>query len=327
MWRRRMILCALACAAMLAAADAHAQSDPTGYPSKPIRMIVPFPPGGPIDVMGRLVGDRLSQGLGQTVVIENRPGAGAVIGSKAAASAEADGYTLLFGSSGSLAVTPALYRNAGYDPVRSFAPVAAVAEGTMLLATHPSLPAKSVAELVAHARANPGKLNYGSGLGTPPHIAWGLFKLLTKTEVQLVPYKGAAPAITDLVAGRHAFIIDSPGVLLPHVEEGRLRALAVTSPARYADLPDVPTMVEAGYPDFVMTFWTGVVAPKGTPAAVVGQLNRVINDALRTDEMKAALARFRVEPRPGSAQDFAAFIASESKKWADVITAAGIKVE
>src|SRR5919106_2340084 len=200
---KRTILCVLACAVLLAAADAHAQN----YPTKPIRMIVPFPPGGPIDVMGRLVGDRLSQGLGQTVVIENRPGAGATIGSKAVASAEADGYTLLFGSSGSLAVTPALYKNAGYDPVKSFAPVAAVSEGTMLLATHPAVPAKTMAELVAHAKANPGRLNYGSGLGTPPHIAWGLFKLLTKTDVLFVPYQGAAPAITDLIAGRHAFKI------------------------------------------------------------------------------------------------------------------------
>jgi tripartite-type tricarboxylate transporter receptor subunit TctC len=324
MLAKRTLLCALACVAvLLAAAETHAQS----YPSKPIRMIVPFPPGGPIDVMGRLIGDRLSQGLGQTVVIENRPGAGATIGSKAVASAEADGYTLLFGSSGSLAVTPALYKNAGYNPVTSFAPVAAVSEGTMLLATHPAVPAKTVGELVAHARANPGKLNYGSGLGTPPHIAWGLFKLLTKTDVLYVPYKGAAPAITDLVAGQHAFIIDAPGVLLPHIEAGKLRALAVTSPSRYAELPNIPTMKEQGYPDFVMTFWTGVVAPAGTPAPVIERLNRVINDGLNSAEMKKSLARFRVEPRPGSPNDFAKFIASESKKWAGVISAAGIKVD
>jgi tripartite-type tricarboxylate transporter receptor subunit TctC len=321
---KRTLLCALACAAVfVAAADARAQS----YPVKPIRMIVPFPPGGPIDVMGRITGDRLSQGVGQTVVIENRPGAGAVIGSKAVASAEPDGYTLLFGSSGSLAVTPALYKNAGYDPVKSFAPVAAVAEGPLVLAVHPAVPAKTVAELVAHAKANTGKLNYGSGLGTPPHIAYGLFKLLTKTDVLFVPYQGAAPAITDLIAGRHAFIIDAPGVLMPHIQGGKLRALAVTSPGRYAELPDVPTMAEAGYPDFVMTFWTGVVAPAGTPQPVIERLNRAINDGLNSAEMKKSLARFRVEPRPGAPKDFAAFIASESKKWASVITAAGIKVE
>jgi tripartite-type tricarboxylate transporter receptor subunit TctC len=320
----RVLLCALACAAVfVAATDARAQS----YPVKPIRMIVPFPPGGPIDVMGRITGERLSQGVGQTVVIENRPGAGAVIGSKTVASAEPDGYTLLFGSSGSLAVTPALYKNAGYDPVKSFAPVAAVAEGPLVLAVHPAVPAKTVAELVAHAKANAGKLNYGSGLGTPPHIAYGLFKLLTKTDVLFVPYQGAAPAIIDLIAGRHAFIIDAPGVLMPHIQEGKLRALAVTSPGRYAELPDVPTMAEAGYPDFLMTFWTGVVAPAGTPEPVIERLNRAINAGLTSAEMKKSLARFRVEPRPGTPQNFAAFIASESKKWAGVITAAGIKVE
>ena len=290
-------------------------------------MIVPFPPGGPIDVMGRLVGDRLSAGLGQSVVIENRPGAGAAIGSKAAASAEPDGYTLLFASSGSLAVTPALYKNAGYDPITSFAPIAAVSEGTLVLAVTPSLPVKSVAELVAYAKANPGKLNYGSGLGTPPHIAWGMFKLQTGTDILYVPYQGAAPAITDLIAGRMHMIIDAPGVLLGHVRDGRLRALAVTSPKRSTEFPDLPTMVESGYPQFLMTFWTGVVAPAGTPAAVVSRVNAVINEGLGAAEMKARFAQFQVEARPGSPQDFAAFIASESKKWAAVIQAAGIKVE
>jgi len=310
-------------AELVAPTNAHAQS----YPTKPIRMIVPFPPGGPIDVMARLIGDRMSRALGQQVVIENRPGAAATTGTKVVASADADGYTLLFGSSGSLAVTPALFPNAGYDPVKSFAPVAFVAEGTLLLATNPSVPAKSVAELVAHARANPGKLNYGASHGTPPHIAWGLFKLMTKTDILYVPYKGAAPAITDLLAGQMHFIIDAPGVLLPHVEQGKLRALAVTSPKRSADLPGLPTMVESGYPEFVMTFWTGVVAPAGTPAAVVTRLNGVIADGLRSAEMKERLAKFRVEPRPGTPADFAGFIASESKKWAGVIASAGIKVE
>jgi len=321
--RRRLLGAIGAAAGLIAAGDAAAQT----YPSRPIRMIVPFPPGGPIDVMGRLVGDRLASGLGGNVVIENRPGAGAAIGSKAAASAEPDGYTLLFGSSGSLAVTPALYKNAGYDPVKSFAAVAAVSQGTLVLAVTPSLPVKSVAELVAYAKANPGKLNYGSGLGTPPHIAWGLFKLQTGTDILYVPYQGAAPAITDLIAGRMHMIIDAPGVLLGHVADGRLRALAVTSPKRSADLPDIPTMVESGYPDFLMTFWTGVVAPAGTPEPLLARINAAINDGLRSAEMKQRLAQFQVEPQPGSPQDFAAFIAAEAKKWADVIHAAGIKVE
>jgi tripartite-type tricarboxylate transporter receptor subunit TctC len=287
---------------------------------------VPFPPGGPIDTMARLIGDQMSSALGQTVVIENRPGAGATIGSMAAAAAEADGYTLLFGSSGSLAVTPALYKNAGYDPIKSFAPVAAVSSGALVLAVTPSMPAKTVPELVAYAKANPGKLNYGSGLGTPPHVAWGLFKLQTGTDILYVPYQGAAPAITDLLAGRNHMTIDATGVLLAHIRDNKLRALAVTSPTRSADLPDVPTMVESGYPEFLMTFWTGVVAPAGTPAAIVSQLNTAINKGLHSAEMKARLARFQVEPKPGSPADFAAFIAAEAKKWADVIKAAGIKV-
>ncbi|SRR6266545_704431 len=321
--RRRVLHATAAAAGLLAAGKAAAQA----YPNRPVRMIVPFPPGGPIDVMGRLVADRMSAGLGQSVVIENRPGAGAAIGSKAAASAEPDGYTLLFGSSGSLAVTPALYKNAGYDSVRSFAPVAAVSQGALVLAVTQSLPVKTVPELVAYAKANSGKLNYGSGLGTPPHIAWGLFKLQTGTDILYVPYQGAAPAITDLIAGRMHMIIDAPGVLIGHVRDGRLRALAVTSPKRSADFPDVPTMVESGYPEFLMTFWTGVVAPAGVPEPIVARVNAAINEGLRSAEMKVRLAQFQVEPQPGSPQDFAAFIASEAKKWAAVIQAAGIKVE
>jgi len=320
---RCALLCTFACAAILAASDAPAQV----YPTKPIRIIVPAAPGGPLDAIARLIGDHMARGLGQTVVIENRTGAGVIIGSKAVATSEPDGYTLLLGGSSSLAITPALYKNAGYDPVQSFAPVAAIAEGTLMLATHPSVPAKSVTELVAYAKANPGKLNYGSGLGVAPHVAWGLFKVLTETDVIHIPYKGAAPAITDLLAGQVHFIMDAPGVLLPHTQAGTLRALAVTSSRRTSDLPDLPTMAESGYPDFAITFWTGVVAPAGTPPVVITRLNDVINDALCSEAMKASLAKFGVEPRPGSPQDFAAFIAEEAKKWARVIQAAGIKVE
>jgi tripartite-type tricarboxylate transporter receptor subunit TctC len=318
---RRRFLGATA-AGLLAAGDANAQT----YPTKPVRMIVPFPPGGPIDTTARLVGDQMTSALGQSVVIENRPGAGAMIGSKAAAAADPDGYTLLFGSSGSLAVTPALYKNAGYDPVKSFTAVAAVSSGALVLVVAPSMPAKTVKELVAYAKANPGKLNYGSGLGTPPHVAWGLFKLQTHTDILFVPYQGAAPAITDLLGGRNHMTIDAIGVLLAHIRDNKVRALAVTSPTRSADLPDVPTMAESGYPDFLMTFWTGVMAPAGTPQAIVSRLNTAINDGLRSAEMKERLARFQVEPKPGSPADFAAFIAAEGRKWADVIAAANIKV-
>jgi tripartite-type tricarboxylate transporter receptor subunit TctC len=297
------------------------------YPNRPIKMILPFPPGGPIGTTARIVAEQMSPRLGQTVVIEDRPGAGATIGTTAAATADADGYTLLFGSSGSLAVSPALYTNLKFDPVRSFAPIAMVASGPLLLAITPSLPARSVQELVAYAKANPGKLNYGAGLGTPPHVAWGLLKTMTATEIVYIPYKGAAPAITDLLAGQMHLIIDAPGSLLPHVEAGKLRALAVTGATRMADLPNLPTMAESGLPDFVMTFWNGVLAPAGTPAAIISRLNAVINESLASPEMKASLARFKVEPKPGSTEDFARFIAAEVQKWSGVIKAAGIKVE
>jgi tripartite-type tricarboxylate transporter receptor subunit TctC len=323
--------CLLISCALLTGANAHAQN----FPSKPIRIIAPSPPGGPVDVMARLVADHMTQALGQTVtqalgqtvIVENRTGAGAIVGSRAVASAEPDGYTLLLGASGSLAVTPALYKNAGYDPVKSFAPVAAVSQGPLVLAVNPSVPAKTVAELVAYARANPGKLNYGSGTGVTPHMGWGLFTLLTRTKVVHIPYQGAAPAITDLLAGQTHFIVEAPGTLLPHLQQGKLRALAVTGQTRSAEFPDLPTMVESGYPDFVITFWSGVVAPAGTPAAVIARLNAVINDGLRSSAMKARLAKYQVEPRLDSPQDFGAFIASEAKKWADVIVATGIKVE
>jgi tripartite-type tricarboxylate transporter receptor subunit TctC len=304
---------------------AHAQSEI--YPARPIRMIAATAPGGPVDVLARLTGDRLAHALGQHVVIENRPGAGSIVGTKAAAGAPPDGYTLLFGASGSMAVTPALYKNAGYDPVKSFAPVAAVSQGALVLAVTPSLPVRSVHDLISYARANPGKLNYGSQLGNTPHIAWGLFKLQTGTDIVHVPYQGAAPAIGDLIAGRMHMVVDAPGALLGHAGEGKLRALAVTSATRSAEAPDLPTMIESGYPDFLITFWTGVLAPAGTPKPIVARLNAAINEGLRSAEMRQRLAQYQVEPLLGSPQDFGAFIASEAKKWAAVVQAAGIKAE
>jgi tripartite-type tricarboxylate transporter receptor subunit TctC len=311
------------CVAPMAGAPAWAQS----YPTRPIKMIVPFPPGGPIGTTARLVAEQMSARLGQPVVVEDRPGAGATIGMGAAAAADPDGYTLLFGSSGSLAVSPALYSNIKYDPVKSFTPVGMVSIGALLFVVNPSLPAATVKDYVAYAKANPGKLNYGAGLGTPPHVGWGLLKTMVGTELVFIPYKGAAPAITDLLANQTQLIIDAPGSLLPHVEAGKLRALAVTTPQRVSYLPDVPTMVESGYPDFVMTFWNGVLVPAGTPQAIVSRLNGVINESLKSPELRASLAKFRVEPKPGAPEDFGRFVAAEVQKWSGVIKAAGIKVD
>jgi tripartite-type tricarboxylate transporter receptor subunit TctC len=319
----RVVLCTLSCIAVLGFARAQAET----YPTKPVRMIVPTAPGGPVDVLARLTSDSLAAALGQPVVIENRPGAGTVLGTRAAAAAPPDGYTLLFGASSSLAVTPALHKDAGYDPVKSFAPVASVAEGALVLAVTPSLAVQSVADLVAYAKANPGKLNYGSGQGTTPHIGWGLFKLRTATDILYVPYQGATPAITDLIAGRMHMVFDAPGALLGHAEQGKLRALAVTSEKRIAAAPELPTMIESGYPGFVITFWAGVVAPAGTPEPIVARLNAAINESLRSPAMRHRLAEFQVEPLSGSPQNFGAFIAAEAKKWAAVVQAAGIKAE
>jgi tripartite-type tricarboxylate transporter receptor subunit TctC len=298
-----------------------------GYPDRPIKLVVPFPPGGPNDVIARFVANRISAGLGVSVIVENRSGAGATLGTKMVGAAEADGYTLLFGSTGSLAVTPALYGNSGYDPVRSFVPIAAVSSGPLLLAVSPALPVKTVDELVAYAKSNPGRLNYGSSIGTPPHVAWGMFKVQTGTDVVYVPYKGAAQAITDLLAGRMHMIIDTAGILLPHIRAGTLRALAVTSAARSATFPGIPTMMESGYRDFAITVWTGLVAPAGTPSSVIDRLNNVINSGLQTPEMQANLAGFQVQPIPGSPQEFASLIAAEAQKWSAVIKAAGIQIE
>jgi tripartite-type tricarboxylate transporter receptor subunit TctC len=301
-------------------------ADAQTYPTRPIRMILPFPPGGPIETMGRLIAQQMSTGLGQNVIIENRAGGGSSIGMRAAASAEPDGYTLLFASSGPLAITPALYKNLDYDPNRNFAPVAAVSSGPMVLVVSPSLPVNTVQELVAYAKANPGKLNYGCTVGTPPHMAWGLFTVLTGTDIVYVPYKGAAAAFTDLIGGQIQMNFDATGSLLPYIRDGKLKALAVSSQTRNPELPEVPTMVESGI-DFLMSFWTAVLAPVGTPPDIVGKLNATINDSLRSADMKASLGKFQVEAKIGSSQEFSAFLAAETKKWADVAKAANIKVE
>jgi tripartite-type tricarboxylate transporter receptor subunit TctC len=316
----RFFLLALA---VLAAGPAAAQS----YPDKPIKMIVPFPPGGPIDTMGRLIGQHLSSTLGQQVIVENRAGAGATIGSKAVASAEPDGYTLLFGSSGSLAVAPALYPNIDYDPIKAFAPIATVALLPHVFVIAPSLPAKTVAEFIAHAKANPGKLNYGAGLGTPPQMLGTLFKVKAGIDVVYIPYRGSAQSVTDLLGGQTQFTIDGLVGLYPLIKEGKVRPLAVARPTRWPELPDVPTLVESGFPDFVYDAWTGVVAPAGTPRSVIDKLNTAINEGLRSADMKANLAKFSAIAKPGSPQDFAAFLAEELPKWAEIVKVSGAKAE
>jgi tripartite-type tricarboxylate transporter receptor subunit TctC len=250
-----------------AATPAAAQS----YPNRPIKLITPFAPGGPVDVMARLVADRLSQKLG-TVVVDNRPGAGGTIGSRIASTAEPDGYTLLLGTSTTLAAGPALYKNLGYDPIRSFTPIAMVSSVPFALVVAPSLPVKTVGELIAYAKAHPGKLNYGAPTGTLPHLTAEMFKTAAGVDIVHVPYKGAATAITDLLSGQIDLAFEPYSVLLGHIHEGRVRALAVTGATRSAELPEVPTMIESGLAGFTSVSWSGVVAPAGTPAGVVAKL-------------------------------------------------------
>jgi tripartite-type tricarboxylate transporter receptor subunit TctC len=314
---------AAAALALALAAPAGAQT----FPDKPIKLIVPFPPGGPIDTMARFVAQPLAARLNQSVIVENGPGGGGTIGTRAVAAAEADGSTLLFGSSGSLAVAPALYANLDYDPVKSFTPVAMVSILPHLFVVRPDLPARTVAEFVAYAKANPGRLNYAASLATPPYLLSTLFKHQAGIEVVYIPYKGSAPSVTDLLAGTTQWTIDGLTILAPLARDGRLRPLAVASGVRWPDLPDVPTLVESGYPDVSLDAWTGVVAPAGTPREVVTRLNALINEGLAGAEVTAALAKLYALPKSGTPADFSAFLAAELPKWAQAVRLAGAKIE
>jgi tripartite-type tricarboxylate transporter receptor subunit TctC len=297
------------------------------WPNRPIRLIVPFPAGGPPDVLARVMADLIGPRLGGTVVVENRPGAGATIGTRSVATAEPDGYTFLYASTTSLSIAPSVFKSVGYDPVKDFTPVGGVSVGPMVVVVHPSVPAKTVKELVAHLKANPGKLNYGAGVAAPPHIAWGLFTKVTGTDILFVPYRGMSLAMTDLISGQIQIMIDGAGPLLPHIQDGKIRALAVTGPTRSPDLPNLPTMIESGYPDYVLSFWTGVVAPAKTPADIVAKVNNAINESLKSPAMKSHLAKSNVQANVTTPQEFATFVAGEAKKWGGIVTATGIKAE
>ena len=298
------------------------------YPARPIKLIVPFPPGGPVDVTARIIAQHLPRTLGQTVVVENRAGAAGALGAKAVAGSEPDGYTLLCGNISTLVVLPAVTNNRDYDPAKAFVPIAKVSQNHEVLVVHPAFPAKSVAELIAYAKANPGKLNFGSaGHGNATHLAAELFKLKTGIDIVHIPYKGAAEAVTGVLGGQvHMFFGDIGGVL-PLMREGTLRALAVSSEARNPLVPDLPTMIESGVPDYVVLTYIGVVAPAGTPESIISRLSTAINASLTAPEVMAAFAKLGAEVRPDSPQAFAAFLAAETQKWATVAKAANIKID
>jgi len=317
---RRVVLAA---AALLLATPALAQP----YPNHPIRIIVPTPAGGPVDVMARLLGNALPAALGQTVFVENRPGAGNTIGSKQAAAADPDGYTLMVSAASGLIMSPMIYKNAGYD-ASSFAPVALIAETPQVLVANPQAPFKSVAELVAYAKSNPGKLNYSTGgVGTLPHLNAELFKSLSGVNIVHVTYKGGGPALIAVVAGEVQMTFDTLATSLQLINDGKLRALAIVGPKRAADLPDVPSMPEAGFPAVTSGAWTALMAPRDTPPAIIAKLNAATNAALKAEPMKSALAKLGAQPRGGTSKDLADHIAGEQKKWAPIVQSLNLKID
>jgi len=321
--RLRVLVAALACGVVtLVGNEAGAQS----YPARPIKLIAPFPAGGPVDVMARLIAQHLSATVGQ-VIVENRPGAGATLGAKAVATADPDGYTLLLGSSASLAIGPALYPSAGYDAIRSFVPVALVSNVPYVMVAAVKAPFKTVGELLAHARAQPGKLNFGVPNGAPPHMLALMFRQLTGADVTVVPYRGAATVITDLIGGQIDAGFETTSVMLAHLHEGKVRGLAVITERRLPQLPDLPTMRESGVPDLVGSSWTGILAPAGTPPEVVDRLRSAIIDALRSADMKDKFAKLGAEARFPSQDEFASFIASEAERLGTIIRMSGAKGE
>jgi tripartite-type tricarboxylate transporter receptor subunit TctC len=285
---RLPLFAAILVAALVAAPSARAQA----YPNRPIKLVVAVLPGGPMDVMGRLIAQHLSSTLGQ-VFVENRAGAGTTLGAKAVASAEPDGYTLLLGNAATLAIGPTLYKSAGYDPRTSFAPVAFLASAPYVLIVSPSVPVRTVSELLAYAKAHPGKLSFGVPNAAPPHMLAAWFKALTGTDVVIVPYKGASAVLTDLLGGQIQAGFETTSVLLGHLQDKKINALAVATPARLSDLPNVPTMIESGFPDFVASSWTSVMAPAGTPKDIVGKLNESINTGLNSPQMQCPLQTAR----------------------------------
>jgi tripartite-type tricarboxylate transporter receptor subunit TctC len=299
---------------------------PQTYPSKVIKLVVPLTPGSPIDVLARLTEPQLSSRVGQTIVVENRPGGGGTIASKAVATAAPDGYTVLFtGAIHTLA--PVLFKSLDYDPVKDFTPIATVGLGSWVLVVAPSVPAKSVQELVTYAKAHPGKLNWGYGINTGPHFLGEMFKIATGIQVANISYRGGAQVLPDMLGGRIHMNFATTATLLPLIRDGKLRALAVTSEARSPDLPDVPTMIESGLPRLPRGFWGGLLAPAGTPVGIVNRLNAAINAGVTSPEMTTSLAKLGFEPKTGSPQDFAALIVDEVEAWTAAAKSAGIQPE
>jgi len=320
---RRTCLIALAC---LAAGTAWAQAS---FPHKPLSLVVPYAPGGPTDAMARTLANAIKPVLGQTMIVENKAGAGANIGAEYVARAEADGHTLLFGTSAPLAINVHLYQKVNYDPVKSFSPIIQVGYLPNVLVVHPSVPAKTVKELIAYAKANPGKLAFASsGSGASSHLAGVLFNMRAGTDIQHIPYKGTGPALNDLLGGQVAMSFTDVLTALPHIKAGKLRVLGVTSASRSRALPEVPTLMEQGLKDFDASVFFGIVAPSGTPQDVVTKLNAAFAQVLQQPDVKQRLAQQGLEPPPQyTPAQLAVYMRSEAAKWRDVIKVSGAKAD
>ncbi|MCC7417706.1 MAG: tripartite tricarboxylate transporter substrate binding protein [Acidobacteria bacterium] len=314
--------CTLA-AAVLACPPALAQT----YPVKPVRIVVGVPPGGTTDVVARLVGQKLAGQLGQQVVIDNRGGAGGNIGAELVAKSAADGYTLFLATIGTMTINPHLYRQMPFDTLRDFAAVSQLTSMPQVLALHPSIPARTLRDLIALARAQPGNLNFASGgSGTAIHLAGELFKSMTGTQMVHVPYKGSAPAMTDLLSGQVSLMFDQIVTAMPHVQSGRLRALGVTTAKRSAIAPDLPTLAESGLPGYEITTWHGLLAPAGTPREIVAKLSGEAARALQAADVREKFAGQGVDPVSSTPEQFHAFMQSELEKWGKVVKASGARI-
>lgn len=309
---------------LLAATNVHAQ----GYPAKPIKLIVSFPPGSPPDIVGRVVAEKLGEGLGQQVLVENRPGAGGTIGTAAAAAAAPDGYTLHLGTTGSLAVGPALFPKVNLDPVKAFDAITQISAAPAVLVIGASVPTTDVKAFVEYTRSRPGRLNYGSvGNGSVPHILMEMFKSLTGADLVHVPYRNIPEAYNAMAAGDIAAIIDQPVTATPQERSGAVRILAIATAARHPNHLSVPTMIESGVVGFEASLWFGLVAPKGTPLEIIAKINRETHKILEAQELRERLARMGTDPAPSSPVAFGAFIAQQVQSWGKAVKSSGAKVD
>jgi tripartite-type tricarboxylate transporter receptor subunit TctC len=327
----RVIACTIAGAVALIAninASLAQSGSATAYPAKPVRLVVPFPPGSSTDIVSRLLGQKLSESWANQVIVDNRPGGGGAIGVELVAKAPADGYTLVVGHIGTHGVNPSLFPKLPYDPVKDFSFITQTVSLPLILAIHPSLPAKTVKELTALAKSRKGQLNYASGgNGSAAHLAVEYYKLLANIDMVHVPYKGTGPALTDLMAGNVTVTITGMPPLMPHIKSGRLRALAVTTAERVKNLPQLPTFAESGYPEYEINSWQGMFAPAGTPADIVTKINRSIAATLKLPDVGARLSDLGAEPVASTPEQFAAHVKREIAKWARVVKAAGIRID